>query len=329
MSITYFIEAIEETGMNDTSNTQMLLDMVVANARANHEGDPASYIPELANVDSSLTSVAMIYCNGESYVAGDVDKHVFTLQSVAKLVVLIGLLEECGEELVFSWVGVEASGKAFASISHLDAPGAKPANPLINPGAITLCSFIPGETTADRLEWLARWVALVFGEPLQVNERVLDSERRTGDRNRALAYLLRSDTALTGDVEEILEVYFTLCSYEANVKAAAYLPMLLANGGCTPDGQQIFSAQTASRVVSIMANCGMYDESGIHLVRTGMPAKSGVSGAIVAVSPGRCGIAVSSPRINRKGGSVRGHLILGDMSRAFGLHFALVNNKTA
>lgn len=302
---------------------QKVLDYAVANARANQGGEPASYIPELATVDTSMTSLALVSCTGATYTAGDADKHVFTLQSVAKLVVLIGLLEECGEEQVLSWVGVEASGKAFASISHLDVPGTQPANPLINPGAITLCSHIPGADTAAHLKWLDRWVTLLFGEPLNINQKVLDSERRTGDRNRALGYLLRSDRALNGDVEQVLEVYFSLCSYEAHIKATAYLPMLLANGGKGLDGQVIFSAQTACTAISIMTNCGLYDESGLHLVRTGMPAKSGVSGAIVAVSPGNCGIAVSSPRINAKGGSVRGHLILGDVSRALGLHFGL------
>ncbi len=312
--------------MNKTLPLQTILDHAVANARADHRGEPASYIPELASVDLSMTSLALAGCDGSSYLAGDAEKHVFTLQSVAKLAVLIGLLEEFGAEQIFSWVGVEPSGKAFASISHLDLPGEKPANPLINPGAITLCGHIPGSSTTERLQWLDGWMTRLFGKTLQVNERVLDSERRTGDRNRAMAYLMRSDGVLSGNVDEVLEVYFTLCSYEAGVEAVAYLPMLLANGGKTPDDAIIFSLSTACTVVSIMATCGMYDESGIHLVRTGMPAKSGVSGAIVAVSPGRCGIAVSSPRINPKGGSVRGHSMLGDVSRALGLHFLEARN---
>ena len=128
---------------------------------------------------------------------------------------------------------------------------------------------------------------------------------------------------LSGPVDDVLEMYFALCSLEASVVEAARLAAILAAGGIAPGGERVLSARTASTVVAIMATCGMYDESGAHLVATGLPAKSGVSGVIVAVAPGRAGIAVFSPRINQKGGSVRGHQMLSHLSAALGWHFAL------
>ena len=137
-------------------------------------------------------------------------------------------------------------------------------------------------------------------------------------------YFLKHSSVIQGDVDDTLDVYFSLCSLKAGVAQAAHLTALLASGGRAPGGgSRVLGAETVSAVVSLMATCGMYDESGAHLAATGLPAKSGVSGVIVAVAPGRAGIAVSSPRVNAKGGSVRGHAILGEISRSLAWHFAL------
>jgi glutaminase len=149
------------------------------------------------------------------------------------------------------------------------------------------------------------------------------SERRTGDRNRAIAYMLRAAGLLAGSVDEVLETYFALCSLEATVADAARFGCVLANGGADGSGAQVVAPRTAATVVALMATCGMYDESGAHLVASGLPAKSGVSGVIVAVAPGRAGIAVASPRVNSKGGSVRGHAMVRHLSVTLGWHFAL------
>ncbi len=297
------------------------LDEALNEARSNQEGLPADYIPELANVDPDLVSASIILSDGTQISSGDFDNQVFTLQSVAKLISLIGLMEEFGEEKIFSWIHVEPSGQSFSSIAQVDRYGPLPVNPMVNAGAIALCSRIPGNTQ-QRAQWLDVWAAKLFGKTLQVNGKVFASERATGDRNRSIAYLLNSKHELGLSVDEALETYFYLCSYECNVATAAFLPMLLANGGLAPDGTRVISERTSNSVVAIMATCGMYDESGIHLVRTGMPAKSGVSGVIVAVATGRGGVAVCSPRLNEKGGSVRGHQILVHVSREFDWHFA-------
>jgi glutaminase len=246
-----------------------------------------------------------------------------TLQSTGKLVPLIGLLEEYGVDQVLDWVKVEPTGDDFASITRLERYGPKPSNPMVNAGAIALCSYIPGEGE-QQFAWLERWVQRLFNQRLMINPLIFASEKRTGDRNRALAYLLHSRKNLGKSVPETLDLYFALCSYEATLEQMLYLPTLLANGGRDPISQeQIISEETCKITVAIMATCGLYDETGTHMVKTGMPAKSGVSGYIVALVPGKAGIVALSPRVNSKGNSIRGEIMLQELSQYTGWHFAL------
>ncbi|MEO0326759.1 MAG: glutaminase A, partial [Myxococcota bacterium] len=285
-------------------------------------GEPARYIPELANVDLALTAAAGVRCDGSAAQAGDTE-HRFTLQSSAKLLPLIGLLEERGLEAVFAKVGSEPSGDSFSSLARIDEHGPLPSNPFDNAGAIALCSLLEGNLE-DRIAWMERWAERLYGTRLDIHQRVMFSERRTGDRNRSIAYLLKSNGVLEGDVDRVLETYFALCSFEATVVEAARLPAMLAKGGVSPrSGERIVSRETAACVVALMATTGMYDESGTYLRETGLPAKSGVSGVIVAVAPRVGGIAVFGPRVNAKGGSVRGHRMLRELAGTLGWHFAL------
>src|SRR5574338_969348 len=198
------------------------LNEAVIEAMRNQEGKPANYIPELANVDPDLVSGSILLSDGTQISSGDFNNQVFTLQSVAKLISLIGMMEEFGEEKIFSWIHVEPSGQSFSSIAQVDRYGPLPVNPMVNAGAIALCSRIPGNTQ-QRAQWLDVWAAKLFGRTLQVNGKVFASERATGDRNRSIAYLLKSKHELGISVDDALETYFYLCSYECNVESAAYL----------------------------------------------------------------------------------------------------------
>jgi glutaminase len=309
------------TTTSDVARIEAVLAEAVAQARASHEGTVASYIPELRAVDPEQTSAAIMLLDGRTVRAGDAARHRFTLQSAAKLVILAGLLEELGPDVVFATVGSEPSGEGFASVAQLDSRGPKPPNPLVNAGAIAMCGLVPGPLE-DRIAWVERWAQRLCGAEVRINSRVYASERRTGDRNRAIAYLLRSSGILTDRVDDTLDVYFSLCSLEATVVEAAHLGCVLASSGVAPGGERVLGEDTASRVVALMASCGMYDESGTYLMKTGLPAKSGVSGVIVAVALGRGGVSVSSPRLNARGGSVRGHLMLEHVAEALGWHFA-------
>ncbi|WP_133135254.1 glutaminase A [Legionella rowbothamii] len=309
--------------MSSKSLTISLLQELAQAAELNKEGKTADYIPELANVNHELTAIA-VHPIGESALSySNSSLHPVTLQSTAKMIPLIGLLEEFGEEQLFEWVKVEPSGDDFASITRLEQFGPKPSNPMLNAGAITLCSRIPG-AGEQQFRWLEHWVQKLFKERLNINPLVFASEKRTGNRNRSLAYLLKSRNNLGADVHETLDLYFALCSYEAMLEQMLYLPTLLANGGRDPmSGEQIISAETCKITVAIMATCGLYDETGTHMVKIGMPAKSGVSGYTIATVPGKAGIVVLSPRVNSKGNSIRGEIMLEGLSKAMGWHFAL------
>ncbi|MDX1836696.1 glutaminase A [Legionella taurinensis] len=300
-----------------------VLEELVHQAELNQEGKTADYIPELANVNQDLTAIA-VHPLGESPLSySNHPLQPVTLQSTGKMVPLIGLLEEFGFEQVFEWVKVEPSGDDFASITRLEQFGPKPSNPMLNAGAITLCSRIPG-TGEQQFAWLEHWIQKLFNQRLTMNALVFASEKRTGNRNRSLAYLLKSRNNLGTDVIETLDLYFALCSYEAMLEQMLFLPTVLANGGRNPEtGEQIISLETCKITLAIMATCGLYDETGTHMVRTGMPAKSGVSGYTIATVPGKAGIAVLSPRVNPKGNSIRGEIMLEGLSKAMNWHFAI------
>lgn len=300
-----------------------LLEDLVQAAALNHEGKTADYIPELANVNKELTAIAVQPIGAGILSYSNTPLQPVTLQSTAKMIPLIGLLEEFGADQLFEWVKVEPSGDDFASITRLEQFGPKPSNPMLNAGAITLCSHIPGRGE-QKFRWLEYWVQKLFKERLNINPLVFASEKRTGNRNRSLAYLLKSRNNLGAEVHETLDLYFALCSYEAKLEQMLYLPTVLANAGLDPDsGERVISAETCKITVAIMATCGLYDETGTHMVKTGMPAKSGVSGYTIAVVPGKAGIAVLSPRVNLKGNSIRGEIMLEGLSNAMGWHFAL------
>ncbi len=300
-----------------------LLKTLVTHAEKNQDGDTANYIPELANVNQEITAIAVRPVGGETEMYSNFPVPLVTLQSTAKMIPLIGLLEEYGADRLFEWVKVEPSGDEFASITRLEQFGPKPSNPMLNAGAITLCSHIPG-VGEQQFAWLQRWVQILFNQQLSINPTVFASEKRTGDRNRSLAYLLHSRGKLGGNVQETLDLYFALCSYEAMLEQMLFLPTLLANAGKDPiSGHQLISTETCKITLAIMATCGLYDETGTHMVRTGMPAKSGVSGYTIAVVPGKAGIVVLSPRVNSKGNSIRGEIMLEGLSKAMNWHFAL------
>lgn len=299
-----------------------VLQAAVLAARENREGASASYIPELARAPLEHVSAAITTVAGEVFAAGDHADHRFTLQSTAKLILLMGMLEERGPDELFSLVGSEPTGTSFASVAELDMHGPIPSNPLVNSGAICLCGALEGDAE-QKFAWIQAWTRRILGKELPVNERVLASERETGHRNRSIAFLLRSNGVLASPVQDTLEAYFRLCSLETGVVTASRLPALLARGGQDVDGKRIVSPLVAAQTIALMSTCGMYDESGHHLRQTGLPAKSGVSGVIVAVALQRAGVAVASPRLNAQGGSIRGHLILRELSAHLGWHLGL------
>ncbi|MEV5607594.1 glutaminase A [Streptomyces sp. NPDC052225] len=296
-----------------------LLDRVRAHLRDLDDGEPASYIPELGRVDPTLFGLSLCTLDGQVYGSGDTAVP-FTAQSVSKPFVFALALADRGVDDVLARVGAEPSGEAFNSI-RLEPGTGRPPNPMVNAGAIVTSSLVAGATPDERFARILDGLGAFAGRPLAVDEAVFASERATGDRNRALAYLMHNAGSLTGDVEEQLAVYFRQCSVLVTCDDLAVMHATLAGGGVNPvTGERVVAPRHAQHVLAVMATCGMYDASGQWMLRVGMPAKSGVSGAIGVALPGQFGIGVFSPPLEEKGNSVRGIAACHLLSDQFGLH---------
>ena len=283
------------------------------------QGRVATYIPALAKADSDHLGITVMTRDGTCHSAGHWDQP-FTMQSVAKAMLLVYALRELGHETVFSRVGVEPTGDSFNSIVKLETKGEHPLNPFINAGAIATMGLIleKGLTFAGFLAFLEK----LAHRPLTVDEAVFQSEKATGDLNRALAYFMKADRVIQGDVDATLDAYFRMCSILADTSDLARFGLLLATDGQdTVTGEQILSSYHASLVKTLMVTCGMYDSSGEFAIRVGMPAKSGVGGGIMALAQSKLGVGVFSPALDEKGNSLGGCRALEFLSRSLDLHF--------
>ncbi|MGI6344216.1 MAG: glutaminase A [Bacillota bacterium] len=280
-------------------------------------GQVATYIPELANSNPHAIGVAVSTLDGRLYQAGDYDLR-FTLQSVSKVFALMLALQDRGADGVFSRIGMEPTGDAFNSIVKLETfSSLRPLNPLINAGAIATTALIQGRDVDERFQRLYDFIAAIAGpEKVGFNERVYRSEKATGDRNRAIGYFLRDIHAISGDVDDVLDLYFRQCSIETDVEGLSRLARRLAQG---PEADPPLSAEILRIARTFMYTCGMYDASGEFAIKVGIPAKSGVSGAIMAVVPRQMGIGVIAPALDEKGNSLAGVRVLRDLAQIYNL----------
>ena len=281
-------------------------------------GEVASYIPELGKANPDHFGIAVATTDGHVYEAGDTQVP-FTIQSVSKAMVFALALDLLGAERVEAAIGVEPSGEAFNSI-RLRADN-KPFNAMVNAGAIA-CSGLIAESAGDEAFELIRSALGRFaGRDLGVDEAVFESERSTGDRNRAIAYLLRTYGGVAGDVDRLLDVYFRQCSVLVTARDLAVMGATFANHGVNPlSGDTVSSNYAVARTLAVMSSSGMYDFAGEWIYRVGVPAKSGVGGGILAALPSQLGLGTFSPRLAMHGNSVRGIRTCEAISEAFDLH---------
>lgn len=281
------------------------------------EGRVATYIPELAKADTNEFAICVIPNEGEAVSVGDYEKE-FTVQSIIKPLILLLALMDNGEEAVRGLVGVEATGKPFDAFNYSDrALTRENINPMINTGAIALWSIIKGESYLERFERLLELARRIAKNPaLYMDEEVYRSEKATGNKNRALVYMLKAYGLINDDAEDLLDCYFRACSVKATVCDLARIGQVFANGGVDIEtGERIFDKAYCRYVNAIMVTCGMYDGSGEFAINVGVPAKSGVGGGIMAVVPQRMGIGLYSPALDSKGNSVAGIKALERLSR--------------
>ena len=281
-------------------------------------GKVADYIPELARANAGAFGIVVVRKDGVSVSRGD-SKTRFSIQSVGKVISLALALKCFGDEEVFSHVLMEPSGDSFSSIIKLDTVSSLPYNPMINAGAIQVVSLLANHVGYDDLLEFAQLMCM--DSQIDLNEAVYLSETETGDRNRAIAYLLKSKGVLMADPEITLDLYFKLCSLNVTAESLATLGLVLANDGQNPiTGEHVIMPRYARAINSIMFTCGMYDRSGEFGVKVGIPAKSGVGGGITCGVKGRMGIGIYGPALDEKGNSVAGIAALEYLSQALHLH---------
>jgi glutaminase len=273
------------------------------------EGKNADYIPALAAVDPKIFGIALVTTDGKVYTAGDIKSEV-SIQSISKVFTLAKVIEEDGPEKIEKTIGVDATGMRFNSIVSVEfsqkALGGPEMNSLVNPGAIATTSMVKGGTRDEVWKSILDWHSAFAGRPLAVNQEVFKSEAATNQRNQAIGALMYAYGYIKDKPDQATDVYTEQCSINVNAKDLATMAATLADGGKNPvSGKQVMTAKNVPYVLAVMATAGLYDDSGKWLYHTGLPGKSGVGGGIIAVAPGKFGIAVISPPLDDAGNSVR------------------------
>jgi glutaminase len=273
------------------------------------EGKNADYIPALAKVDPKIFGIALVTTDGKVYTAGDIKSEV-SIQSISKVFTLAKVIEEQGPEKIEKTIGVDATGMRFNSIVSVEfsqkALGGPEMNSLVNPGAIATTSMVKGGTREEVWKSILDWHSAFAGRPLAVNEEVFKSEAATNQRNQAIGALMYAYGYIKEKPDQATDVYTEQCSISVNAKDLATMAATLADGGKNPvSGKTVMSSKNVPYVLAVMATAGLYDDTGKWLYHTGLPAKSGVGGGIIAVAPGKFGIAIISPPLDEAGNSVR------------------------
>lgn len=306
------------------------LDHLLEHVRDDDSGELADYIDELAAADPEKLGVALCTTSGNLYSAGD-DDCEFTIQSISKPFVYALALEELGAAEVHKYVGVEPSGEAFNAIS-LEEDTHRPANPMINAGAIAVNQLINGAESSvqERVEKIRAFFSKLAGRELRIDASLVESELANAHRNLAIAHLLREFGMVQDQAHDAIESYTQQCAVLVTVRDLATMAATLANGGVQPiTGERVCSAAAARITQAVMTSAGMYDGSGQWMVNVGIPAKSGVAGGLIGTMPGQLGLASLSPRLNEQGNSVRGVRIFREMSASLGLNLMGADYYTA
>jgi glutaminase len=297
---------------------QAALDAAYEKYRGLQEGANADYIPALAKVDPNLYGIALVTTDGKVYTAGDVASEV-SIQSISKVFTMAKVIEEQGAQAIADNMGVDATGQAFNSIVAVEQYRGAEMNAMVNPGAITATSMVSGGSREEIWNKILGYYSDFAGRPLGVNQEVFASEAATNQRNQAIGRLMYAYGHIKDNPDQATDIYTEQCSVSVNARDLATMAATLANGGVNPVTKKaVMQSDNVPEVLAVMATAGLYDDSGKWLYATGLPAKSGVGGGIIAVSPGRFGIAVISPPLDAAGNSVRAQKAIADISNALG-----------
>lgn len=284
------------------------------------EGKNADYIKELARVDPNVYGIAIVTADGQVYTKGDLKTQV-SIQSVSKVFTMAKVIEEQGPKVVMDKIGVDATGMRFNSIVAVELQKGKEINPLVNPGAIASTSLVNGKDSAAKWKSILQIHSDFAGRQLGLDMPVYISEAGDNLRNQAIAHLLLAYGRMYFDPVQATDIYTKQCAISVNAKDLAVMAATLANGGYNPVTKKtVVKPETVKYVLPVMATAGLYDDAGQWLYATGLPAKSGVGGGIIAVVPGKMGIAVVSPPLSPAGNSVKAIYTIRYIVEALGLN---------
>jgi glutaminase len=285
---------------------QQLVEEAHSRVKNDNSGKNADYIPYLASVPSNLCGVAIETVTGHSYGAGDVD-FAFSIQSVSKPFTMSLVMQQHGDKAILNNIGVEPTGFPYNSVKAIEEFKSRSVNPLVNAGAIAAVSMVQARSSDERWKKILDFYSKLAGEKLSLNNQVYESESNTNHHNRGIAQLLSRYNRIYGDPLEACDVYTKKCSVSVTARQLAVMGATLANNGVNPRSKKrVIDSKYIPKILSVMLTAGFYDESGFWSWDTGLPAKSGVGGGVLAVVPGRMAIVGFGPPLNDSGNSVRG-----------------------
>jgi glutaminase len=289
-------------------------------AAGNDEGSLAESIPALARASRHHFGVSLVGVDGRVHDHGDTAVP-FTIQSLSKPLVFAAVCQELGPAEAQRLLGVNATGLPFNSVMAIELNPHRTTNPMVNAGAIAATSLVPGATPEARFEFIRERISRFAGRPLEMDEEVYRCEAATNQRNRGIAKLLEGYGRLYGDALEATDVYTRQCSLLVTARDVAVIAATLADGGVNPlTGDRVIDADCAVRTLAVLATAGLYEISGDWLYDIGLPAKSGISGGLFTVAPGKAGLGVFAPPLDAAGNSVKGQLVARHLSAALGLN---------
>ena len=301
------------------ADIQKAVDAAYAKYKGLQEGKNADYIPALAKVDPNLFGIALVTPDGKVYTAGDVKTEV-SIQSISKVFTMAQVIQEQGLDSIRKRIGVDATGARFNSIIAIEGvktvvgTGAPEMNALVNPGAISATSMVKGGSSDEVWKKIIGFHNDAAGRPLTVLQDVYKSESDTNQRNQAIGALMLAYGYIKSNWQQAVDLYTRQCSIGVNAKDLATMAATLAAAGTNPvTGKKVMDADKVPGVLAVMATAGLYDDTGKWLYTTGLPAKSGVGGGIIAVAPGKFGVAVVSPPLDKAGNSVRAQKAIADI----------------
>lgn len=287
--------------------------------RANADGHPSAVYPALAEVAPELFGICVVGTTGRVFAAGDAD-HEFTIMSVSKPFVFALVCEQLGSDAARERLGVDATGLPFNSLAAVERGADGRTNPMVNAGAIATTSLAPGDTTEERWRFLRDGLSRFAGRELGLHEELLASASATNARNQGIARLLQSYGRVYCDPAEAVDLYTRQCALSVSARDLAVMGATLADGGVNPvTRERVVDAGVCHYTLAVMITAGLYETSGRWLYEVGLPAKSGIGGGIVTVSPGKGGLGTYAPPLDVEGNSVRGRLAAGFLSARLGL----------